>query len=183
MVRGIIIPAEAEESVTETVVSTLEDYQAIVGGWIEPVDVPTLGVTIYVHEEGLMLNLPFNSRATFLWWYFVPEARQHAMLVGPALIVGMPNRKGDSTDVPDAVVELLTTPRSWRVVARLVDDRQWYQEGVTYDDYFDALVWAMVTLERWTAAEDVRVLPVVDGTESLPPAPPRDRSERKPPAG
>jgi hypothetical protein len=34
--------------------------------------------------------------------------RQKAMLVGPALIVGLPDRNGDSTDIPAHVAALLT---------------------------------------------------------------------------
>ena len=107
MVRALRIPTEPDDPITELEVFQLEDYQAAVGGWIEPVDIPELGVTMYVHEEGLVLGLPFNSRAAFLWWYFVPEARQKAMLVGPALVVGQPDRNGDSTDIPARVAEML----------------------------------------------------------------------------
>lgn len=69
MVSALRIPTEADESIAILKVDTAEDYQAAVGGWIEPVDIPALGVTVYVHEEGLLRHLPFNSRATFLWWY------------------------------------------------------------------------------------------------------------------
>ena len=161
MVKALVIPTAESEPITEFEVNKLEDYQAVVGGWIEPVDIPALGVTVYVHEEGLMLNLPFNPRATFLWWYFVPEARQRAMLVGPALITGLPDRSGDSTDVPSEVVAMLAHPGEWRVEVRTVGDPKWYRNQMTYADYFEALVWAMVTLERWTAAEDTRVVPVL----------------------
>ncbi len=160
MVRALRIPAEAEEPITDLEVFQLEDYQAAVGGWIEPVDIPELGITVYVHEEGLVLGLPFNSRATFLWWYFVPEARQRAMLVGPALIVGLPDRNGHSTDIPREVTVLFTQLGKWRVEAKPKSEPKWIQIPATYDDYFEAVVWAMVTLERWTAAEDVRVVPV-----------------------
>lgn len=171
MVKGIIIPTEADDPITEYEVSALEDYQAVVGGWIEPVDIHALGITVYVHEEGLLRNLPFNSRATFLWWYNVPQSRQSAMLVGPALAVGLPDRNGDSTDIPPAVIELLTEPGVWRVEVRTHGDPNWYRNQVTYDDYFEALVWAMVTLERWTLAEDVRVIPV-DSDEDAGQRPP-----------
>jgi hypothetical protein len=160
VVRALRIPTDADEPITELEVQTLEEYQAAVGGWIEPVDIPDLGVTVYVHEEGLVLGLPFNSRATFLWWYYVPEARQKAMLVGPALVVGLPARNGDSTDIPRDTVELLSRPGKWRVEARPKAEPDWIQIPGTYDDYFEALVWAMVTLERWTAAEGVRVVPI-----------------------
>jgi hypothetical protein len=175
VVRALRIPAEAEEPITELEVFKLEDYQAAVGGWIEPVDLPDLGVTIYVHEEGLVLGLPFNSRAAFLWWYFVPEARQKAMLVGPALVVGLPDRNGDSTDIPARVVDMIGRPGVWRVEVKTHGDPKWYRNQAVYDDYFEALVWAMVTLERWTQAEETRVVPVpsdelAEGLSAPPPA-------------
>jgi hypothetical protein len=161
MVRALRIPTDAEEPVTELQVDTLEDHQAAVGGWIEAIDIHSLGVTAYVNEEGLLRHLPFNSRATFLWWYFVPEARQKAMLVGPALVVGLPGRNGDSTDIPRDAAERLLGPGVWRVEVRTVGDPKWYRNQATYSDYFEALIWAMVTLERWSAAEDVRVVPAL----------------------
>jgi hypothetical protein len=117
-------------------------------------------VRIYVHEEGLVLGLPFNSRAAFLWWYFIPEARQKAMLVGPTLVVGPPDRSGISTDIPAHVTEMLTQAGIWRVEVRVVDEPKWYRNQATYDDYFEALVWAMVTLERGTAAWTDSAVPV-----------------------
>ena len=158
--RALRIPTESEEPITALEVHQLEDYQAAVGGWIEPVDIPELGITIYVPEEGLILGLPLNSRATFLWWYFVSQVRQKAMLVGPALVVGLPDRNGDSTDVPTEIAERFLNPGKWCVEVKLQGETDWMQIPVTYTDYFEALVWAMAGLERWTTAEDVRVVPV-----------------------
>lgn len=175
MVRALRIPVDADEPTTEVFVDKLEDYPAIVGGWVEAVDIHSLGITIYVAEEGLIMQLPFNSRASFLWWYLVPEARQKAMLVGPALIVGLRDRVGQSTDIPSQVVEQLLNTGEWRVEVRVHGDPRWYRNQTSYSDYFEALVWAMVTLERWTAAEDTRVVPVsidevADGAEATNPA-------------
>lgn len=159
MVTGIVIPADAEQPLELREFTKLEDYQAAVGGWIEAVDVHALGVTIYVNEEGLLRHLPFNSRASFLWWYHVPEARQKTMLVGDAVMVGLPDRCGDNTNLPGNLSHMLTGG-VWRVEVRTHGDPKWYGNQMQYTDYFEALVWAMVTLERWTAAEDVRVVPV-----------------------
>lgn len=171
MVKALIIPSAEHEPITECEVNRLEDYQAAVGGWVEPVDIPALSVTVYVNEEGLLRQLPFNPRATFLWWYFVPEARQTAMLVGQALVTGLPDRSGDSTDVPSEVVGMLAKPGEWRVEVRTIGDPKWYRNQMTYSDYFEALVWAMLTLERWSAAEDVRVVPVLTDELTGPAAP------------
>lgn len=168
MVRALRIPADPDEPITEVQVESLEDYQAIVGGYIEPVDVSALGITMYINEEGLLQQLPLNSRTTFLWWYFVPEARQTAMLVGPALVVGLPDRNGESTDIPREARELLLNSGVWRVEVKTHGDPNWYQNQATYEDYFEAVVWAMVTLERWSAAEDTRVVPVDTGVTTMP---------------
>lgn len=80
MVQGIIIPADNSASLTVATFETLEDYQQVVGGWIEAVDIPDLGVTIYVNEEELIRDLPFNRRATFLWRFHVPQAREQSAL-------------------------------------------------------------------------------------------------------
>lgn len=160
MVTGIVIPADAYQPIERREFASLEDYQLAVGGWIEPVDLRELGVTIYVSEEGLRRHLPFNSHASFLWWYHVAEARQRAMLVGDAVIVGLPNRQGNATDVPPVVADQLTQVGNWRVQVLTHGDPKWYGNQATYDDYFEALIWAMLTLERWSAAEDVRVVPV-----------------------
>ena len=184
MVRALRIPAEADEPITELEVFKLEDYQAAVGGWIAPVDLPDLDVTIYVHEEGLIMRLPFNSRATFLWWHFVREARQKAMLVGPALVVGLPDRNGESTDVPAGAIELLSQSREHAVLLKVGDDPAWHTDtsgmlssivlpmaagepnwllsAARYEDFFTASIWAMVLLERWDGVTDTKVVPVTD---------------------
>lgn len=158
--RALRIPTDESEPITALEVFQLEDYQAAVGGWIEPVDIPTLGVTIYVHEDGLMLNLPFNARATFLWWHSVPAARQKAMLVGPVLVVGLPDRNGDSTSVPVGVTTMLTEPSPWRVEAHVPGIQEWYASQQTHGDYLEALMYAMVVLEHWEEVDDVRVVAV-----------------------
>ena len=48
---GMLAPAAEHEPITECEVNRLEDYQAAVGGWVEPVDIPALSVTVYVNEE------------------------------------------------------------------------------------------------------------------------------------
>ncbi len=112
MVRGIVIPAAGEDPLEERDFAALEDYQAAVGGWIEAVDIAALGVTVYVDEEGLLRHMSINTRATLLWWAHVPEVRQQAVLVGDAVVVGVPDRHGESTDIPPAVRDALFSAES-----------------------------------------------------------------------
>lgn len=158
MVKGLIIPAEASASIEVRGFERLEGYQAVVGGWIEPVDIPDLGITVYVNEEGLLRHLPPNSRATFLWWYHVPESRQRAMLVGDAVIVGWPDQNGDSTDLPEEVIELLRPEAGFAIEARPSSDDEWGRDERSYE-YVDATVWAMLLIERSEGRLEVRIVP------------------------
>jgi len=182
MVKGIYIPADDSEALEIRELEKLEDYQAAVDGWIEAVDVPSLGVTIYVNEEGLLRHLPFNPRASFLWWYHVPGAHQ-AMLVGDVVIVGPPDDNGDGTDVPEEVVDLLMVAREYAIAIQISGtsepsgsdgmlssillplthgDPSWCLSLTRHEDYFSAAAWAVVFRERWTDAVNVRVVSAVE---------------------
>lgn len=69
MVHGILIPASDARPLELQSFDRLEDYQFAVNGWIEVVDIPDVGATLFVNEEGLLRQLPYNRRATFLWWF------------------------------------------------------------------------------------------------------------------
>ncbi|UOE25122.1 DUF3846 domain-containing protein [Agromyces soli] len=170
--------------------SGVDDYARSVDGYIEAVDVPDLGVTIYVNEIGLLRRLPFNSRASFLWWYYEPAARE-SLLVRDAVIVGWPDADGESTDVPEAVLRLLTEPIEHGIVVRLdsapgrdvhpmsrlaqivlpltAGDPSLLMSSARFASYFDALTWAVVLEQRWPEAEEVEVVPLVDGRPRLDP--------------
>ena len=82
----------------------LDTLQAIVGGLIEPVDLPELGgLTIYVNEEGLLTNEPeMNRRATDL------AMAGGMMLMGPlfgdAVVVGPLLSDGNTDTLSDEKV-------------------------------------------------------------------------------
>ncbi|SER52962.1 protein of unknown function [Propionibacterium cyclohexanicum] len=182
MVKGICVPADDSEALQIRELETLEDYREAVDGCIEAVDVPDLGVTIYVNEEGLISRLPFNPRASFLWWYHVPGAHK-AMLVGNAVIVGLPDENGDSTDLSQGVVNLLTRTGEYAVAVQMGGtfepswpdgklssvllplmhgDPSWCLSLIRHEDYFSAAAWAVVFRERWTDAVNVRVVSAVE---------------------
>ncbi len=158
MVQGLFIPADSERPLEVRSFETLDDYQAAVGGWIEAVDVPPLGASLYVNEEGLLRQLLFNSRATFLWWHELPHVRQQAMLVGDALMVGLPGLDGYSTDIPASTLALLTAKEPYAVLVLVEGSPLWVRHPFPYEDYFEAVVWAMVLSERVTGTVDVKVV-------------------------
>ncbi|UDF14746.1 DUF3846 domain-containing protein [Antiquaquibacter oligotrophicus] len=100
----------------------LADFQTAVLGWIEAVDVPAFGVTMYVNEEGLVRRLPVNTRATFLWWHHDPVARGKAILVGDVVVVGARVDDELGRDLGPDTVATLVGPGEWRIRARLEMD-------------------------------------------------------------
>lgn len=60
MPKGIYIPADQEAPLERRELTGLEDYQTAVSGYIEAVDLPKAGATLFVNEERLLRKLPFN---------------------------------------------------------------------------------------------------------------------------
>lgn len=81
----------------------LGSFQAVVGGYIE--GVCSTGATIYVNEEGLLQNLPYNDAATLFAHQFLGIP---VRLFGTALILGPADAEGNDTHVPQSVVDYYT---------------------------------------------------------------------------
>jgi hypothetical protein len=163
MVQGIIIPADNTAPLRTATLGSLEDYQRAVGGWFEAVDIPDLGVTMYVNEEGLIRDLPFNRRATFLWRFHVLQARD-ARLVGDVAVVGMTDEEGENTELPKDLLQRLLEPSIYRVRTRASGQERWHEEPIDRDDYLETVVWATLLVEMSPALE-VRIERVVDADE------------------
>lgn len=159
MVSAIVIPADSDEPLREIDTSQPDAITKAVGGFMEAVDLFDLGITIYVNESGLLQHLPFNSRVSFLWWYYFPGAAQRrARLVGDAVIVGLPDAHGADTELPVVARELLLTEADYLVEVRLVGDDQWRIGLPVRLDYWDALMWAILLLEQIPGGDDTRVV-------------------------
>ncbi|WP_298868462.1 DUF3846 domain-containing protein [uncultured Microbacterium sp.] len=160
MVTGIVIPTAGDQPLELREFAKLEDYQSAVGGWIEALDLPDIGITVYVNDEGRIRKLPHNARASFLRWYWSPLTRASGMLAGDAVLVGMPNGAGESTDVPVHVRELLLTSALFALEMRTEAHPEWQRSTTALPDYWSALVWTMMLTEHFTGLRDVRIVPL-----------------------
>jgi hypothetical protein len=84
--------------------------QEIVAGLIQPVDMPNAEATVWVNEEGLLLGLPINRRATKLLWANQLEHIDFTLLVGDAYVTGLPDEEGDTTSIPALVAQSILEP-------------------------------------------------------------------------
>lgn len=64
------------------------------------------------------------------------------------------------TPTSQIVRELLLAPVAYGVEVFRGVDSNWRASPVTYPDYWEAIIWAMVLLERLDDVEEVRVVPI-----------------------
>lgn len=115
--RAVVIPVDGPVRI-ETAPSgddRLQYLQGIVGGYIEAVNVQEVltdrgrrraPATVWVNEEGKILGLPINPRATDLcaatiggWFADV--------ICGDVVVLGPPDQRGDETTCPDVIVDII----------------------------------------------------------------------------
>ncbi|WP_229730368.1 DUF3846 domain-containing protein [Microbacterium sorbitolivorans] len=110
-----------------------------VGGLMEAIDLPKLGITMYVNESGFVERLPLNRRATWLLWQQVPSAWDRTYLVGDVALVGLTDDEGEDTSLPLVFEELVLGTHLLRVESRYEDNLSWWWNDETYDNYWEAL--------------------------------------------
>lgn len=94
--RALLIPADQSLPVTPVEWSTLQDLQALVGGYIETVGYPgRTDVLPFFNEDGKRLRLPPNHRATAL---LRGTLSPDDSVVGDMVIVGRSGSKECSLD-------------------------------------------------------------------------------------
>lgn len=159
MPQGILIPAGRTAPLEHRTLERLEDFQATVGGPIEAVDLPEIGVTIYANEIGVMKQLPVNSHATLLWWFGHPSLRRKAVLVGDVIVVGLPNRAGNSTDIPADLAQSIMNPHGHRVELTMRGAAARYVSETVACNFFEAIVLAQTLLDHWPESTVAEIIP------------------------
>jgi hypothetical protein len=91
----VITPDYEVEIVPDPVSLDLKFLQKEVGGWVEVVHLETADglIQMWLNEEGLLQNLPYNSLATHLYG--------HSHLVGTVVITGLDD-EGDACTLTEA---------------------------------------------------------------------------------
>ncbi len=160
MIHAIQIPVEEERPLYKVAIENLAGMQAAVGGYIEILDLGPLTASLVVNEEGKLEKLAINRRATLLFWMLFPSIRGRDVILGDVLIVGYPDKQGNTTDAPKEVFELLFDTRSYKAEFQTFDDKNKFNGNLMrFESYFDACNYAITKSQRWTAVERTRVVP------------------------
>lgn len=84
------------------------------------------------------------------------------MVVGPAFILGPPDRRGDDTSAPDELVELLFYTHRYCVQAQTAGRSGWLNHEAVFTDWFDAYQVALDLAQHRALVDEVRVIPEPD---------------------
>jgi len=100
--KAVLIKAEGEWETIETQ-GTYEEICEAVGGYIEYSRLKNIG-SMYVNEEGKLLNLPVNMIATTV---FSQINNWVDVIVGDAIVFGPIDENGNETPVTQEFIDLL----------------------------------------------------------------------------
>jgi hypothetical protein len=165
-INSIVIPADDEQLLDQRQIkpASLADYQDLVGGYIEAVDLTHPPARMYVNEEGKLRGMPMNRRATMLLWMHNRAFRYGDIIAGDAFLVGPTSRESQDTAVRDEYIQMLFQARSFHVEVQMQGDEQWRPKiwplETWHEAYSFALGWAIGPDDRQRASVvDIRVVP------------------------
>lgn len=80
--------------------------------------------------------------------------------VGDVLITGQADEDGDTTGIPNDLLQLITEVPEYKYQIQVIGSEMWSGNGMTYTTYWDALNGGLALLDRWMMAREVRVVAV-----------------------
>lgn len=160
MPTGIVIPVDEAEPIFRTEIDHFTDYQRVIGGYFQVIDLVNPEASLYVDEEGKLKHLEMNRRATMLMWIHNPAFVHRDVVTGPALIVGPPNAEGETQSVPQELDDLLFDTLSYKVEVQTLDNPDtWNTNQRRFTEWTEAYNAALSLSVRWTAVEQIRIVP------------------------
>lgn len=160
-IASIVIPANADQPLRQERIDAtdLDVYQDLVSGHIELVILDRPPASLYCNSDGKDLRLPLNRRATLLLWAHQPAIRYRDFIAGDVFLTGPPGRHGWDTDTPESYLATLLRATRFRIEVQTHGDPTWYGNEQRFTEWADAYSHALDLGQRWSAIEDLRIVP------------------------
>ncbi len=143
MVKSIVIPHDPARSPRLRHLATASEFQAAVDGWLEPIEMPALGVTVYVNEAARRDHHPINCRAMALWWLYTADPMEYPIFLGDVVLTGIGDSE-ESGGVSDVIMRDIFEAREFIVQVQLHGVGPWRDTFARFTNVFDAATWCMV---------------------------------------
>ncbi|WP_285628404.1 DUF3846 domain-containing protein [Kineosporia sp. NBRC 101677] len=164
---AVVIPVDLDEPIRLEQVplergARTQAFHTWVDGNFEVLHLDEPQASLYCNEEGKILAMPVNQRATSLLWVHNPLFHGRDVVNGPAFLVGPVDEAGEDTTAPAEMVNLTVATGTWQVQAALSEPApdgtlQW-QLLSTHTQWFAAYWWANFLHPRFP----VRVVSAVE---------------------
>jgi hypothetical protein len=155
MVRSIVIPHDPARSPRLRHLATASEFQAAVDGWLEPIEMPALGVTVYVNEAARREHHPINCRAMALWWLYSAEPTQYPIFLGDVVLTGAGDDEDDA--LLGQIVRDVFEEREFVVQVMPHGRGPWQDSFARFTDVFDAATWCMLLVSTLRPGAGVRL--------------------------
>lgn len=115
--------------------------------------------TFVMNEEGKVLGLDVNRRATLALWVHHTEFAGHDTLNGAVLILGPADEAtGEQLGAPDELIDLFFNTPEYRFLVKTIGEDGWHGNGRTFTDLWKAYNDGLALSARWTLVENVKVV-------------------------
>ena len=142
MVKNIVIPHDETRAPRLQEMADIGAFQEAVDGWLEIIEVPGMGATLYVNEAAQRDFAPLNTRAMALTWLYAVDPMRHPLLFGDVVFSRLGDQDGG--DVPDELVRDVFEATTYFIDARSHARRMWSETRAQFSNVFDAAVWCML---------------------------------------
>lgn len=159
-ITGIRIPVDLDEPLErrEIEMGDIKEYQLIVGGMFDVIDFEHQPASVFFNDEGKIIGLPMNERATLLLWVHAPRFKGHDFVAGDALLLGVPDDEGDTQSVPESYLKLLLDTKLYRIEVQVGTSDEWCGNQMVFVDWPSAYGYAIDLSTRWTSVVRTRVV-------------------------
>lgn len=158
MPKGLVVPADTEQPLELRQFDDFTEYQRAVDGTFDVIELTNPESSLYLNDEGKLKGLPANFRATLLLWAHNSAFRHRDFTCGDVVLLGGVDDEGDTLDVPDQLVELLTKTSRFKTQVQTGGD-DWAGNGMTFDTWTSAYNAVLDLAGRWLLVTEVRVIP------------------------
>ena len=107
--KAVYMSPEGEIDIVEfSVEESGGKIRELIGGNFDLISLPKVELDIWVHDEGLLLDMERNFFAESLW--NAENNSDGAYIVGPVVITGIADSEGNCTSVDDDFLEKVIRP-------------------------------------------------------------------------